>query len=112
MPHINRNFNHNKPIPYEHKDSDAPKYYNSKYWKSLRNSFIAQHPLCQLCSINGRSVPAEHVHHKRFFMSGKDDNERWNLLLDPDNLMSLCTSCHNKIHAYAKQKNISECDHY
>ena len=98
MPHINRNFNHSKPIPYEHKESDAPKYYNSKYWKSLRNSFIAQHPLCHDCALEGRSRPAEEIHHLVPFLTGKDDNERWNLLLDPNNLVSLCIYHHHLRH--------------
>jgi 5-methylcytosine-specific restriction protein A len=73
-------------------------YYNNHRWKNLRNWYISNHPLCIDCMANGISTPAEHVHHLIPFMSGTTDNERWQLLLDPDNLVSLCKDCHHKRH--------------
>ena len=98
MPYINRKQNNVKAVPYVHGDSDGAKYYNSKYWKILRNQFIREHPLCYDCILEGRSTPAEEVHHLIPFYSGKDDNERWNLLLDPNNLVSLCIKHHHMRH--------------
>ena len=96
MPTINKHTK--KAVTYTHKKNDSAKYYNSKWWKLLRNVWITAHPVCHQCSIAGRSVPATQVHHITEFMSGKTDEERWNLLLDPNNLMSLCTECHKKMH--------------
>lgn len=102
MPYINKPHKH-YTIPYKKDDSDAPKYYNSKYWKRLRNIFIMQHPLCYDCALNGISKPADEVHHIKPFMTGKDDNDKWNLLLDPNNLVSLCSKCHHERHRKINQ---------
>lgn len=99
-------------IPYKHEDRGDNTYYNSKYWKKLRTQYIQEHPICELCALEGKSVPADEVHHRHFFMLGNTDEERWDLLLDPNNLMSLCKDCHHKVHTYANKKKLSECDHY
>lgn len=97
MPLINRKVNNIKPVQWN-KDDDGAKYYNSKYWKNLRNAFIREHPLCYDCALEGKSTPAEECHHIIPFYSGKTEEEKWNLLLDPDNLCSLCQACHHKRH--------------
>lgn len=74
------------------------KYYSSKYWKHLRQSFITQHPLCYDCLLKGISRPAEHIHHVIPFERGITDEEKWDLLLDPNNLVSLCQECHTQRH--------------
>lgn len=98
MPTINRKQNIAKAVPYVHGDADGAKYYNSKYWKNLRNQFIREHPLCYDCILEGKSTPAEECHHIRPFYSGETDEERWRLLLDPENLVSLCQRCHHRRH--------------
>lgn len=75
-----------------------PNYYHSKDWQWLRNDYYMEHPLCERCLMDGRSVPAEEVHHKVPFLTGKTVEERWMLLLDRNNLMSLCKDCHHAIH--------------
>ena len=97
MPLINRKVNKIKITPWK-KDEDGAKYYNSKYWKNLRNIFIRTHPLCYDCALEGKSTPAEEVHHKIPWNTGKDEDEKWNLLLDPDNLVSLCIKHHHERH--------------
>lgn len=72
--------------------------YNSIHWQKLRNMYIHEHPLCERCLANGRSVAAEEVHHKKPFSTGATIDERWSLLLDVNNLMSLCKDCHHAIH--------------
>jgi 5-methylcytosine-specific restriction protein A len=67
-------------------------------WRRLRDWHIANHPLCNDCALNGRSVAATDVHHKIPFNTGKTEEEKWNLLLDPDNLVSLCKECHIERH--------------
>ena len=76
----------------------SAEYYNTKYWKALRNSYIRQHPLCERCLSLGKVTPAEHVHHIIPFLTGTTKQERFKLLLDNTNLMSLCVPCHKWIH--------------
>lgn len=98
MPTINRKPNHIKQIEYVHDDAST-KYYNSKGWHTLRNAYYQTHPLCEMCLKNGITKQADHVHHVKEFLSGRTDDERWSLLLNPNNLMSLCLDCHHKVHS-------------
>jgi 5-methylcytosine-specific restriction protein A len=59
-------------------------------WKRIRDRYIAAHPLCERCEENGKLTPAEEVHHKLPVSQGGRHNR--------ENLMSVCRSCHNKIH--------------
>ena len=73
------------------------KYYGDKRWKQLREWQIRTHPLCQDCLFEGRSVPAEEVHHIISFMKYKG-KEREMYAYDYSNLVSLCKACHIKRH--------------
>jgi 5-methylcytosine-specific restriction endonuclease McrA len=53
-------------------------------WKHLRNSYIKAYPDCRRCG--ERATVVDHV------QSIREAPER---RLDPANLMSLCTRCHN-----------------
>lgn len=64
----------------------------------MRNWYIRRHPLCEVCLANGRTTSAQQVHHKREFLSGLTEQQRWDLLLNEDNLMSVCKQCHMDIH--------------
>lgn len=73
------------------------KAYNNTEWKHLRNTYIKEHPLCEMCLEKGKVVPAEDIHHKQSpFKNGDVD---FNKLLDYDNLQALCKECHGNIHA-------------
>lgn len=66
---------------------------NKKYgrtWKRIRNRYVAAHPLCEMCLKEGRMTPVEEVHHIVPLSQGGTHRN--------DNLMSLCQSCHTKIH--------------
>ena len=66
---------------------------NRKYgraWKRIRDRYVAAHPLCERCLKEGRLTPVEEVHHIVPISQGGDHRE--------SNLMSLCQSCHTKIH--------------
>jgi len=66
---------------------------NKKYgraWKRIRDRYAREHPLCEWCEKNGRLTSAEEVHHILPISLGGTH--------DKSNLMSLCKSCHNKIH--------------
>jgi len=87
-------------------DDDA-KYYNSTSWHNLRNYYIKHHPFCEICEENGRVRLGEEVHHKTEFLSGNTEEERWQLLLDEDNLQTLCKECHHNIHSQKKKSTLS-----
>lgn len=88
---------------------DAAKMYDND-WYNLRNAYIAEHPICENCLKHGLVVPAVHVHHKRIISSGYDKDAMRSLTLNENNLMSLCRSCHDKMHRIAKEKGLSYID--
>ena len=59
-------------------------------WKRIRNRYVHKHPLCEQCLKEGRYVAVEEVHHIVPLDEGGSNDE--------SNLMSLCRSCHEKIH--------------
>ena len=97
MPYINKTPRKEKTKRSKHSNQSA-RYYNSHQWKLLRNYYITTHPLCEQCLANGISRSAEEVHHQTEILSGKTDAERWQILLDETQLISLCRDCHMKIH--------------
>ena len=58
-------------------------------WQRFRVAYLRQHPLCVHCERDGRTTLANEVHHIKALSQG---GER----LDPDNVESLCKSCHSK----------------
>lgn len=104
MPTINKKQIRYKDTPYIHENNISSKYYNSKQWKNLRNYYIRRNPLCEICLNKGIVKAAEEVHHIRPFLSGKTDEERYKLLTDESNLMSLCIPCHKEIHKKLNKK--------
>jgi 5-methylcytosine-specific restriction protein A len=91
-----------RDLKKEAKPNPSMKYYNNKGWRILRNSYIRNHPLCEMCLKEGKTTPAEHVHHKINFMSGNTEGERLHLLLSQDNLQSLCSLHHHQLHMQHK----------
>lgn len=67
--------------------------YNSTKWKKLRKSILHRDRYrCRICARYGRMVAATEVHHI------KHATEYPELVYDPQNLVSLCKSCHNRQH--------------
>ena len=60
-------------------------------WKRIRDSYVKTHPFCELCYEQGVLVEVEEVHHKIPLSEGGTH--------DRANLISLCKSCHARIHA-------------
>ena len=60
-------------------------------WKRVRDRFLAQHPLCEVCQKEGRLTSAEEVHHIVPLSKGGTNAT--------ENLMSLCKSCHSAVTA-------------
>ena len=77
--------------------------YNTDRWRKLRNSYLAEHPLCEECLKNGKSVLAEHIHHINEITNGKTDEEMLELGFNPNNLESLCHDCHKQLHDKNKE---------
>lgn len=109
MPTINRKQIRPKQVEYKH-DNKSAEYYNSSAWHSLRNDYYVRNPLCEVCMTHNVVRVAEHIHHKQPFLSGINDNERWQLLLDEQNLISVCADCHSKLHSKMKRYNLKFCD--
>ena len=78
-------------------------FYQDRRWKKLRHWYITNHPICEECLFEGRSVPAEHVHHRVPFSEGETMEEKFALLLDPLNLQSLCVEHHQEKHRLLNQ---------
>ena len=77
---------------YEKYDRDpAVRRRYGRAWKRIRDRHISQHPLCEQCEKEGKLIPAAEVHHKIPLTAGGTH--------DKSNLISLCKSCHAKIHA-------------
>jgi len=85
----------------EHRVSERRKYdkyerspnVNRSYgraWKRIRDSYAKTHPFCEKCLKEGILIPVEEVHHIVPISKGGTHSR--------DNLMSLCQSCHTKIH--------------
>lgn len=81
------------------------KYYGNPLWKKLRHWYMSLSPLCVDCAIEGRSVPAEELHHKIPFSTGETEEEKMRLLLDPDNLCPLCKKHHKLRHIELNRQN-------
>ncbi len=77
---------------YEKYDRDpAVRRRYGRAWKRIRDRYVSQHPFCELCYAKGVLVETEEVHHKKPLSQGGTH--------DADNLISLCKSCHARIHA-------------
>ena len=63
-------------------------------WRKIRDRHLAREPLCEMCRVHGRFVAATLVHHIKPLDDGGTHDE--------SNLMSLCISCHEKIHQRKK----------
>ena len=88
------------------------KYYGSSDWKYLRLWKINTQPLCENCLHYGIVTPAEHVHHVIPFGTGQTELDKWRLLLDPSNVMSVCSSCHELFHKTMRLYNTTNIERY
>ena len=77
-----------------YKRNPATRSRYGKSWRQVRKRYSQQHPLCEMCLAQGKAMPMDHVHHIVPLSQGGSNEE--------SNLMSLCKSCHSKIHACEK----------
>lgn len=76
----------------KHKQEDYRRYKYDRRWDKVRKIKVRCDPLCEICTREGRVTEVEIVHH---IQSVRD---RPDLLLDLDNLMSVCRYHHGKLH--------------
>lgn len=81
----------NKTYEKYGRDKEAVRRRYGRAWKRIRDSYVKTHPFCELCFEKGMIVPVEEVHHKVPLAEGGTH--------DRSNLISLCKSCHSRIHA-------------
>ena len=97
MPYIPKDRIKPKLTPYI-KEDRSRKFYNTTIWINLRSRWLREHPFCVMCEKEGRTTLATDVHHVKNFLSGVDDDDKWRLFTDEDNLVSLCDKCHHIEH--------------
>ena len=71
------------------RESDVHRKYG-RTWKRIRDRYAAEHPFCEQCYSEGRIKLMDEVHHVVPVSCGGTH--------EYSNLMSLCRSCHNRIH--------------
>lgn len=102
-PYVNKLPKKPKSQRNEHTDMRElrKKAYADVRWKKLRILHLQEEPLCQRCLSKGKVNAGTlanplHVHHKKSPFRNGEVN--WNIMLDPDNLETLCDECHAEEH--------------
>jgi 5-methylcytosine-specific restriction endonuclease McrA len=79
--------------------------YSDPRWISIRTYKTKENPLCEKCEELGIVTIMDEVHHKIPFQKGKTAQEIERLAFDIDNVISVCASCHHKLHQGLRYKN-------
>ena len=99
-----------KRLPWRCKNQQQAKdkatIYNSREWKHLTVLKKRANPLCEQCIKDGEAIgipggyvkSVECVHHIIPIETARTKEEMRRLAFDWNNLMSLCKSCHARIH--------------
>lgn len=77
------------------RDAASKAFYRTRAWQGVRQIKLRRDPACELCRAQGRLVQATHVHH---VIEISVDRSK---ALDVDNLQSLCSPCHTRLHKAA-----------
>ena len=84
----------------EYDQSRRDPNHNSRYgrrWRKIRALYIAKHPLCELCLLDGFHTPATDVHHIVHPDDGGSNAD--------ENLQALCKPCHSRITLHATNRH-------
>jgi len=73
--------------------SNEPRPWDNRRWRSLSKQYRANNPFCEVCFSKGKYTGVEEVHHKVKI------KEAPHLMFNVDNLMSVCRTCHKEIEA-------------
>lgn len=84
-------------------------FYKTTAWRKCRDAYFRQHTLCEECLKEGKVTAGVIVHHKQH-ISRMNMNDP-NVLLNHDNLETLCVAHHNQIH-YRKSAKRYDVDQY
>ncbi|MEB8093170.1 HNH endonuclease [Mammaliicoccus lentus] len=88
---------------YYRKEYEYDWFYHSNAWRTLRQmAMVRDNYLCQMCLKENNIKDAEIVHHIIYV------TEDFTKALELDNLMCVCSSCHNKIHANDNKQEINK----
>ena len=92
-----------KRLPWRCKNQQQAKdkatIYDSREWKELRAAKLrSTNGLCEECMKQGIVTSARCVHHVVPIETARTKEEMRRLAFDWNNLMSLCKSCHARIH--------------
>ena len=79
------------------------KYYGDKRWKKLREEYFNEHPVCEICEMNGIYKQTDDIHHLHVFGNAPTEEAKYSLLLNKNNLCSCCKMHHNMFHEYLKR---------
>jgi 5-methylcytosine-specific restriction protein A len=74
------------------RDRESNRFYSSAVWRKLRSMQLRKEPLCEECRRQGRLTLAEIVHHRTELRADPT------LALAEENLESLCSPCHTRLH--------------
>lgn len=104
MPTITRLQDLDKPKSNSRPQPDSPnewasRCYNTLRWRKLREAKLQDSPLCEMCSMYEKVTPATCVHHIHNIADAGSYLEAMDVAFDYNNLMSLCTQCHQDLHA-------------
>lgn len=104
MPTITRLQDLDKPKSNSKPQPDSPnewasRCYNTLRWRKLREAKLQDSPLCEICLENGKVTPATEVHHRMEISQAGSYLEAMDIAFDYNNLQSLCTQCHQDLHA-------------
>lgn len=85
------------------------KFYNSKAWRTKRLEILERDNYeCQECKANGKLTIANDKSAKLNVHHIKELTDYPELALEDDNLITVCVSCHNRIHGRYKHLNMFE----
>lgn len=74
-----------------------PEVYKRSEWKQIRDYVISRaNGLCEKCRTKGKIAKGKEVHHKIWLT--EDNKGEWAIAYNPENLIYLCSSCHNDEH--------------
>jgi 5-methylcytosine-specific restriction endonuclease McrA len=76
-----------------------------KEWQQLRRWKLSEYPLCEDCYAKGYAEHAVEVHHVTPVEQALSVAEMQRLMFAPDNLVSLCHTCHVARHTAMKSKS-------
>lgn len=84
------------------------RFYTSPDWRRLRKDFIQYHPLCESCLQDKKVKETEECHHIIKWDDQPTELLKYALFTDEDNILNLCSECHNRFHHHFKDLSINQ----